>query len=73
MIQRTEGTGMIRDIHASRQKTARVAGATGLLTMAIVVVAHYGIQYRLFVPGDAAATASTGGEGGSGSTAKTTD
>ena len=42
---------------ASQHKAARVAGFTFLFAMAIVVLANYGISFRLSVPGNAAETA----------------
>src|SRR5258706_13354781 len=47
----------VHDLYASQRTAARVAGAACLLSMAIVVLAHYRINYRLIVPGDATATA----------------
>lgn len=41
----------------SRTKSARVVGITLLLAIAIVVIANYGISFRLIVPGNAADTA----------------
>src|SRR4030065_28420 len=41
----------------SQRKAARVAGFTFLFAMAIVVLANYGISFRLIVPGNAAETA----------------
>ena len=41
----------------SQRNAARVAGFTFLFAMAIVVLANYGISFRLSVPGDAAETA----------------
>jgi hypothetical protein len=40
-------------IGESQRKAARVAGFTFLFAMAIVVLANYGINFRLMVPGDA--------------------
>jgi hypothetical protein len=40
-----------------QRKAARVAGFTFLFAMAIVVVANYGINFRLIVPGSASETA----------------
>lgn len=42
---------------ASQRKAARVAGFTFLFAMAIVVLANYGISFRLSVPGNAVETA----------------
>lgn len=47
----------INAIENSQRKAARVAGFAGLITMAIVVIANFGINGRLLVPGDAAQTA----------------
>ena len=47
----------ISTIDESRRKAAKVAGFTGLFTMAIVVFANFGIHERLIVAGNAAATA----------------
>ncbi len=44
-------------IDESQRKAARVAGFTFLFAMAIVVIANYGISFRLSVPGNAAETA----------------
>jgi hypothetical protein len=44
-------------IDASQRKAARVAGFAFLFAMAIVIVANYGISFRLIVPGNAADTA----------------
>ena len=41
----------------SQRKAARVAGVAFLFAMAIVVVANYGINFRLVVPGNAVDTA----------------
>ena len=41
----------------SQRKAARVAGFTFPFAMAIVVLANYGINFRLIVPGNAAETA----------------
>jgi hypothetical protein len=41
----------------SQRKAATVAGFTFLFAMAIVVLANYGINFRLIVPGNAAETA----------------
>lgn len=45
------------DLYASQRTAARVAGLAALVSMAVIVFAHYGINYRLMVPGDATATA----------------
>jgi hypothetical protein len=50
-----EMTNSISD--ASQRKAARVAGFTFLFAMAIVVLANYGINFRLIVPDNAAETA----------------
>jgi hypothetical protein len=47
----------ISSIDDSQRKAARVAGFTGLFTMATAIFANYGISERLIVTGDAAATA----------------
>jgi len=47
----------INPIDESQRKAARVAGFTFLFAMAIVVLANYGINFRLIVPGNAAETA----------------
>src|SRR3972149_4887322 len=44
-------------IDESQRKAARVAGFTFLFAMAIVVLANYGINFRLIVPGNAVDTA----------------
>jgi hypothetical protein len=49
---------MILDtIDESQRRAARLAGFTFLLAMAIVVLANYGINFRLIVPGNAVDTA----------------
>lgn len=50
----TAGAGLITQ---SQRQAARVAGVTFLLAMAIVVLANYGINFRLVVPGNAVDTA----------------
>lgn len=47
----------IDTINQSQRNAARVAGFTFLFAMAVVVVANYGINFRLLVPGNAAETA----------------
>jgi hypothetical protein len=47
----------IGTVDASHSKAARVAGFSFLLAMAIVVLANYGISFRLIVPGNAVDTA----------------
>ncbi len=47
----------ISPLDPSQRQAARVAGAAFLLAMAIVVLANYGISFRLIVPGDAVETA----------------
>ena len=47
----------ITTINESQRKAARVAGFTFLSGIAIVVLANYGISFRLSVPGSAADTA----------------
>lgn len=47
----------IRTTDESQRNAARVAGFTFLFAMAIVVLANYGISFRLSVPGNAAETA----------------
>ena len=44
-------------IYESQRRAAKVAGFTFLFAMAIVVLANYGINLRLIVPGNAAETA----------------
>ncbi|MBI3365429.1 MAG: DUF4386 domain-containing protein [Ignavibacteriae bacterium] len=44
-------------IDESQRKTARVAGFTFLFAMAIVILANYGINFRLIIPGNAVDTA----------------
>lgn len=44
-------------LDASHHQAARLAGAAFLVALAIVVLANYGISFRLVVPGEAAATA----------------
>jgi len=44
-------------IDESQRKAARVAGFTFLLAMAIVILANYGINFRIIVPGNAVDTA----------------
>jgi len=44
-------------INESQRKAARVVGITFLLAIAIVVVANYGITFRLIIPGNAVDTA----------------
>ncbi|GAA0710328.1 DUF4386 domain-containing protein [Dokdonella soli] len=44
-------------IDESQRRTARVAGFTFLFAIAIVILANYGINFRLIVPGNAAETA----------------
>ena len=43
----------------SQRKAARVAGFAFLFAMAIVVLANYGINFRLIIPGNAVDTAFT--------------
>jgi hypothetical protein len=45
-----------RTIDESQRKAARVAGATFLLAMAIVILVNYGITFRLVIPGNAVET-----------------
>ena len=47
----------IDTIDESQRRAARVAGFTFLLAIAIVVLANYGINFRLIVPGNAVDTA----------------
>jgi len=47
----------VSTIDESQRKAARVVGFTFLLAIAIVVIANYGINFRLIVPGNAADTA----------------
>jgi hypothetical protein len=47
----------ISTLDESQRKAARVAGVAFLSAMAIVVVANYGINFRLVVPGNAVDTA----------------
>jgi len=47
----------MHSIDESQRKAARIAGFAFLSAMAIVVLANYGISFRLSVPGDAAETA----------------
>ena len=47
----------IETIDESQRKAARLAGFTFLLAMTIVVLANYGISFRLIVPGNAVDTA----------------
>ena len=47
----------LNTIDESQRKAARVAGFAFLFAMAIVVLANYGISFRLIVPGNAADTA----------------
>lgn len=49
--------GSTSAIDESQFKAARVAGFTFLLAIAIVVLANYGISFRLLVPGNAVDTA----------------
>jgi hypothetical protein len=52
------GNGMtISTIDESQRKAARVAGFAFLFAMTIVVIANYGVSFRLIVPGNAAETA----------------
>jgi hypothetical protein len=44
-------------VDESQRKAAKVAGFAFLLAMVIVVIANYGISFRLIVPGNAADTA----------------
>jgi hypothetical protein len=44
-------------IEDPQRRAATIAGFAGLITMAIVVVANFGINGRLLIPGDAAQTA----------------
>lgn len=48
---------MIHTIDESQRKAARVAGVTFLLAIVVVVLANYGISFRLIVHGNAAETA----------------
>ena len=47
----------ISTIDESQRKAARVVGFTFLFAIAIVVIANYGINFRLIVPGNAVDTA----------------
>ena len=47
----------LNTIDESQRKAAKVAGFTFLFAMAIVVLANYGINFRLIVPGNAVDTA----------------
>lgn len=47
----------ISSLDGSQYKAARVAGFAFLLAMAIVILANYGINFRLIVPGNAVDTA----------------
>jgi Domain of unknown function (DUF4386) len=47
----------IGTVDESQRKAAKVAGFTFLLAMALVVLANYGINFRLIVPGNAVDTA----------------
>jgi hypothetical protein len=47
----------ISTIDASQRKAAKVAGSTFLFSIAIVIIANYGINFRLIVPGNAVDTA----------------
>ena len=47
----------ISSIHESQRKAARIAGFTILFAIAIVILANYGINFRLIVPGNAVDTA----------------
>jgi len=47
----------VHDLYASQRTAARVAGLAALVSTALIAFAHYGINFRLMVPGDAAATA----------------
>ena len=47
----------IRTIDTPQRKAARVAGFAFLLAMVVVVLANYGINFRLVIPGNAAETA----------------
>jgi hypothetical protein len=47
----------LNTIHDSQRKAAKVAGFALLFAIVIVVVANYGINFRLIVPGDAVDTA----------------
>lgn len=46
-----------RAVDDSQRKAARVVGVTFLLAIAIVVLANYGIAFRLVIPGNAVDTA----------------
>jgi hypothetical protein len=48
---------ILNTIEESQRKAARVAGFAFLFAMAIVVLANYGINFRLVVPGNAVDTA----------------
>jgi len=48
---------IINTIDASQRKAAKVAGFAFLFAIAIVIVANYGISFRLLVPGNAVDTA----------------
>ena len=47
----------LNTIDESQRRAARVAGFAFLFAIAIVVIANYGINFRLLVPGNAAETA----------------
>ncbi len=56
--KKTEGIEMaISAIDQSQRKAAKVAGFTFLFAMIIVVIANFGISFRLIVPGNAVDTA----------------
>jgi uncharacterized protein DUF4386 len=53
-----EGVGVtLNAIEESQRKAARIAGFAFLFAVAIVVLANYGINFRLIVPGNAVDTA----------------
>jgi hypothetical protein len=56
-LKKEETEMKINTIDQSQRKAARVAGLTFLLAIVIVIVANYGINFRLIVPGNAVDTA----------------
>jgi hypothetical protein len=47
----------VHDMFSPQRNAARIVGAATLISMAIVVAVHYGINYKLVVSGDASKTA----------------
>ena len=54
-MHRRDGRDVMNNIDSSQRTAAKVAGVTGLLTFAVVVVGNYVLLNPLVVPRDAVA------------------